>query len=197
MIEVEVKAPVRDPRRIVRALMDLGAKKRGKLVQKDTYYSHPARRLELTDEALRIRVSEGRAVLAYKGPRLDGRSKSREEIEVGIGSAGAAHRVLLRLGFRPVGTVRKRRELYTLRGLRVCLDRVEGLGVFLEVEKRVERKRYPAALETVLALLRKLGLEETERRSYLELILLRGARRTGRSPPIKTRGTLSSPRRTP
>ncbi|MGQ9583762.1 MAG: class IV adenylate cyclase [Thermoplasmatota archaeon] len=189
MIEVEVKAAVADPAALRRALRELGAVRRGELAQVDTYYSHPLRRFELTDEALRIRVSSEGAQLTYKGPRLDRRSKSREEVEVPVGDPAAAGELLRRLGFRPAGVVRKRRTRYSIGELRVCVDRVEGLGLFVEVEKRTGERSYRRALESALGLLSRLGGAKSERSSYLELLLLKRAR--------GVRGSLSSRRRTP
>ncbi|MEM4729321.1 MAG: class IV adenylate cyclase [Thermoplasmata archaeon] len=196
MIEVEAKARVTDVRAILRSLKKMGAKEAEETVQTDTYYSHPSRRFEMSDEALRVRASRKGVSIAYKGPKLDRRSKSREEVELAVSSASTARALLLRLGFKPVGVVRKRRRIFRVRGLKVCLDRVEGLGVFLEVEKKVDERRYASTLEKVLGLLRQLGLDKTERRSYLELILAPRAQENSKVAGISSRGSLSSRRQT-
>ncbi len=188
MIEVEVKAAVEDPGALRRALRAMGAVKRAELAQVDTYYSHPSRRFELTDEALRVRVSGEGAELTYKGPKLDALSKSREEVEVRVNDPGAARELLWALGFRPIGVVRKRRTRYSLGGFIVCVDRVSGLGVFVEVEKRVGERSYEKTLDAALGLLRRIRGARRERRSYLELLLSKRAR--------GVRGSLSSRRRT-
>ena len=52
----------------------------------------------------------------YKGPKLDGLTKTREEIEVRVEDFGMTKDILLRLGFFEVLTVEKRRRYF------VCND---------------------------------------------------------------------------
>jgi adenylate cyclase class 2 len=108
--------------------------------------------------------------MTYKGRKFDRLSKTREEIEVTVGDAAAATRLLERLGFTPVAAVRKLRRMYELGDYTICLDDVAGLGTFVEVEARgvadIEKAR-----DGALALLEQLTLHRTERRSYLELLL--------------------------
>jgi adenylate cyclase class 2 len=173
MLEVEAKAHLDDPQAAVRRLIDMGAREVFYSVQRDTYYRHPGRDFAATDEALRIREEEGRAILTYKGPKVDTETKTREELEVTLVDHKAMGTLLLRLGFEPVAVVEKHRRGFRLGELEVDVDEVKGLGHFLEVESKGE-----GALEEergrVLGLLRELGLERTERRSYLELLLQRG-----------------------
>lgn len=167
MIEVEVKARSRPdtPGRI----LALGAAPAGTEVHQDIYYSSPSRDFRLTDEALRLRIKEGSAFLTYKGPRLDQRTKSREELTVEVDDPQSMEKILEALGFVRAGEVRKRRTKYVLRDLTFALDEVEGLGTFVEVEARAgpdwEEKR-----KRVLELLGCLGLDEPIRSSYLELL---------------------------
>jgi adenylate cyclase class 2 len=70
--------------------------------------------------------------------------------------------------------VEKRRRTFHLRGLEVDLDEVKGLGTFLEVEA-IGCDDLAEGRERVLTLLKELGLTHLERRSYLEMLLSRGA----------------------
>ena len=150
----------------------MGAREVNTTVQRDTYYRHPGRDFAKTDEALRIREEEGRTTLAYKGPKLDPATKSREELQVPLVGPGEMGALLLRLGFEPVAVVEKRRRTFHLRGLEVDLDEVKGLGTFLEVEA-IGCEDLAEGRERVLGLLRELGLSRLERSSYLELLLRR------------------------
>jgi adenylate cyclase class 2 len=168
-IEIEVKAYAEDLAAIETHLQRLGAVFIGAVHQTDRYFNHPGRDFALTDEALRIRIADGRAFMTYKGRKFDRLSKTREEIEVAVGDAAAATRLLERLGFTPVAAVMKHRRLYELGEFTICLDDVAGLGTFVEVEARgadIEKAR-----DGALALLEQLKLHRTERRSYLELLL--------------------------
>ncbi|WP_254544370.1 class IV adenylate cyclase [Halomarina pelagica] len=174
MYEVEVKLPA-DHERVRRRLDELGAAHEATVEQRDTYYDAPHRSFSETDEALRIRRvrrdGETDARVTYKGPLVDDASKTREEVETGVEDVDAMARVLDRLGFDPVATVEKRREVYALDGYTVVLDAVEGLGEFVEVER--ESAEIDAAREGAFDLCRDLDLDPDDqiRASYLELLL--------------------------
>ena len=170
MLEAEVKARVEDLDRVEKRLSGLGAKYLDEESQVDLYFNHPSRDFSITDEALRLRRAGKRLFLTYKGPKLDSLTKTRREHEVGIEDFEGAREILLSLGFVPVAEVRKNRRLYSCRGFIVSLDSVEGLGSYVEVEGRAEECKTP---ERLLGFLQELGIspEESERRSYLELLL--------------------------
>ena len=171
MIEVEVKSHVDDLGALERRLKAMGARRVSEEEERDTYFGHPCRDFANTDEALRVRIAGGRIILTYKGPKLDKKSKSREEIIVELGGAQEAFLMLTRLGFRKAADVVKRRRVYKLGRCEVCLDRVRGIGAFVEIEAQVPKKGYERARTEVLALMEKLGGRRLERRSYLELLL--------------------------
>ncbi|MDZ7850557.1 MAG: CYTH domain-containing protein [Halodesulfurarchaeum sp.] len=81
-------------------------------------------------------------------------------------------RVLAVLGFEPAATVEKTRTRYDLDGVTVVLDRVEGLGEFVEVETTATDETVEQAQKTVANVLEGLGLDpETQiSTSYLELL---------------------------
>lgn len=169
-VEVEVKARVDDLGRIRQSLEDRGAQRLGSARQADTYFDHPERSFADTDEALRVREIDGDATLTYKGPKLDETTKTREEIDLGVADREDARSILEALDFTPSGTVVKERESYQLGALTVTLDRVEGLGGFVEIEQVVQDD-VDEARQAILDLADELGLEDRERRSYLELLI--------------------------
>jgi adenylate cyclase class 2 len=143
-VEAEVKARVEDPDALEQRLVQLGAEARGSVEQVDRYLDHPCRSFADTDEALRVRVDDDGAVATYKRPKLDEATKSRREVEVGVEDPEAALAMFERLGFEPQPPVRKRRRTFAWEGATVVVDRVEGLGAFVELERR-------SYLELVLA----------------------------------------------
>lgn len=176
MLEVELKFPLKDAVDFAARLATLGAELGPTVEQSDAYFNHPSRDFAQTDEALRIRSVDGLDRVTYKGPKLGGPARSREEIELPLakGTADDWSAVLTKLGFRPVATVKKERTVYRLdRGRRyeLSIDRVEGVGVYAEVETLAEASEGPAAADAVTALAAELGLESPEPRSYLELLL--------------------------
>jgi adenylate cyclase class 2 len=124
--------------------------------------------------------------VTYKGPRRDGPTKTREEIELPLGE-GAENfeqwrKLFENLGFRPVAVVRKVRRSFHLtvqgRPIEVALDEAEGIGAFAEVEAIArDDSDLPAAQAAVLELAQSLGLSEVEPRSYLRMALERSENR--------------------
>ncbi len=166
MIEVEVKVRVGDPGGFMKNLEKAGAEFLKEESQRDVYLKHPCRDFHQSDEALRIREAEGRFLLTYKGPKVGGVGKSREEVETEVGEGIAE--VLRKVGFEVADVVEKVRRVYRLGKVTVCLDRVEGLGWFAEAEVRAGE---PSQEEELLRLLRSMGGGESVRLSYLELLM--------------------------
>ncbi|HWG90542.1 MAG TPA: class IV adenylate cyclase [Candidatus Thermoplasmatota archaeon] len=176
MIEFEVKAPVEDPQlpdRLARRGLFVGTHD-----QRDTYYRHPGRDFGTTDEALRLRRVDDRAELTYKGPKLDAHTKARREITTQVPDPEAMDEILQALGFEPVASVRKHRRSFQVDRFEVDLDEVEGLGMFVEVEVMVpDEREFDSLRSQIFQLLADLGAGTPERRSYLELLLLKEGRR--------------------
>jgi len=167
MIEVEVKARAReDTAEKIRAL---GAILVGVENHHDLYFNSRQRDFRKTDEALRIRIKEEGPRLTYKGPKLDGETKSRKELTVKIDDPVQMRGILESLGFVLSAEVEKRRTKYSYGDVTIALDEVGGLGSFLEVEAQGDED-WTAQKELVLSLLRQLGLNESIRSSYLELL---------------------------
>ncbi len=172
MIEVEIKARV-DSGALRLSLAREGAVLEKAVEQTDLYFNAPDRDFGRTDEALRLRLEEGRVFLAYKGKKIDAMSKTRKEVEVEVSDFGRMEDILLSLGFTRSLRVHKIREIYHLGDTVVCLDRVDGLGEFVEMEtlvadtEGVEKRR-----DWLIAEMRRLGVEgELIRESYLEMLL--------------------------
>lgn len=177
--EVELKFPLRDGAAVVERLTALGGAVQPAVLQVDRYFAHPLRDFALTDEALRLRSVGEANILTYKGPLLDDATKTRQELEVSVapGSDGAQSlwAILRALGFEDVRTVVKRRQSYRLRwegrDFSVALDQVEELGEFLEIETLAAAEDWPRARDAALRLAAELHVQDSIRRSYLELLL--------------------------
>jgi adenylate cyclase class 2 len=167
MIEVEVKARALPDTR--QKILSMGAVPAGIENHHDIYFSSPLRSFQESDEALRIRIKEEGARLTYKGPKLDLKTKSRREVTVEIDDPVGMEEILASLNFSPTAVVRKRRTKYKLGPVTFALDEVEGLGSFLEVEMSGEAE-WQEQQSRVLEVLEQLGLKESIRKSYLELL---------------------------
>jgi adenylate cyclase class 2 len=170
MLEIEIKMPSPDNGRVERLLLSKGAEMLGEHDQVDEYFNHPSRDFALTDEALRLR-QDSKGKITYKGPKLDRETKTREEIEMEVDDLDKMAQILLKLGFRRVAKVAKKRREFLLEGVTVCLDSVEGLGEFVELELQgTDAEKGRSRIEKLRD---ELGLAGSERRSYLEMLLSR------------------------
>lgn len=134
MIEVELKIPIKDLKKYEKRLLELNADFLGEEEQTDLYFQHPCKNFVETDEALRIRLVNGRAYLTYKGPRLSSEMKVRNEVEVEVLNAEKMQDILNYLDFKMIAVIKKVRRIYKVGNFKVSLDRVTKLGSFIEVE---------------------------------------------------------------
>jgi adenylate cyclase, class 2 len=176
--EVEMKFPAGDPAALESRLAQFGAEISSPQVEVDVYFAHPGRDFAKTDEAFRIRRKGTSNFITYKGPKIAAATKTRREIDLpltpGEASAQAWTELVEALGFTPAGEVRKSRRKAHVdwhgRRVEISLDEVASLGVYVELELVTDADGLDAARQCVVSLAETLGLEGSERRSYLELL---------------------------
>lgn len=178
-LEIEMKFSGADFAVLEKKLRDLGAWDQPVRLEIDQYFSAPHRDFAATDEALRLRRIATASFVTYKGPKIDSHTKTRAEVEVPLGHGDQAAQdftlLLGYLGFKPVAVVRKHRRIFSLDRddlpLEVCLDEVEEVGRFVELEICAPPSQLDAARSVITNLAKELRLTAAERRSYLELLL--------------------------
>lgn len=179
-IEVEVKIPVSGFEDVRERLLQQGFVTGMVHEETDTYFNSDDYDLKAQDKALRIRrivdLENGKkwAQINCKGPKLDGISLSRMEIETSVEDPDAIESILGQLGFHPVRCIVRKTRYYFSRGnITASIDQVEGLGDFLELEivEREEGKREGCLLD-IQNVMTQLGfnMENTVRTSYLSLL---------------------------
>jgi len=166
--EIEVKARCFNPDKIKKKILLDGGKFLYKQTEEDLYFNHPLRDFKKTDEAFRIRRIADKNILTYKGPKLSSPVKSRIETEVQVDNFEKMKSILLSLGFVESGAVLKNREYLQFRDAHVCVDEVEGLGTFVEVE--ILSNNTDVAEKKILEYANFLNLKKFEKKSYLEMI---------------------------
>ena len=173
MLEVEAKVRLDDPEALRRRLVDLGAVAQEVQEQRDAFFRHPQRDLAAGDEALRLRQVGSRFELTYKGPRHAG-SGAKARIEQTVAMAQDPTALLESLGFQVAVRLAKRREPFHWGRLTACIDWLDGLGVFLEVEAMGPDAE--TARHEVAAALQRLGLGDQPlvQEAYIELAVRAG-----------------------
>jgi adenylate cyclase class 2 len=162
-LEIEAKMRLDDPAALRRRLAEGGAVCAGTRTLRDHYFDTPDHRLRDGDRGLRVRLADG-AVLTYKGPRLEGPFKSRQELETRVADGEVLMQLLQQLGLVQVFLYEKRREQWRLDACAVSLDELPQLGCFVEIEGPSE--------QAIAQALRRLGLEGVSlvHESYLHLV---------------------------
>ncbi len=186
IIEVEIKIPLTSEGRsaIEESIVRIGGISKGVEYQSDRYYNHPCRDFATTDEAVRLRElvvrspDSDRSVrylqMTYKGPKIDPLSKTRDEVTMEVSDLEAADTILRALSFRFVREVRKKRSTYQIGDISVCVDDVDGLGSFVELEcVTSSRAGVTDTRERLFSLASQLGLDtrRATRESYLSLLM--------------------------
>jgi adenylate cyclase class 2 len=179
MLEIEQKFARADYDAIEKRLAQWQAHRGEEHTEVDHYFNAPDRDFARTDEAFRLRRIDNANFLTYKGPKHAGPVKIRTELEIALRDGDEAAeqfvQLLTHLGYRAVAVVRKHRRTFHLKrggfDLIVCLDEVEQLGRFAEVEIVAAEEKVEEARTVLADTAAALGLSNPERRSYLELVL--------------------------
>ncbi len=102
---------------------------------------------------------------------------SRMELETEVQDADVMESILTHLEFFPVVKVIKTRKYLRRDTITACLDQVDGLGDFLELEvvagKENEREENLNKMEELLAVL-EYKMSDTVRTSYLGMLQAKG-----------------------
>ena len=172
MLEIELKVRVDSLDPIRQNLNCRHAEFQGKQHEHDIYYNAPHRDFGSTDEALRVRYTDGPALVTYKGKKLrEYGLKAREELNTSVESGEVFEQILDRLGFTKTAEVNKWRENYRLGNASFALDLVDGLGTFVEIEIMTENNGADATGQ-IHKLAKEMGITgEPILASYLELLL--------------------------
>lgn len=174
-IEIEAKMKLDDPAALSARLSTQGAERGPSVFEVNTYYDTADGSMKATDQGLRIRVAtthgpadrepQRSVIITHKGPREHGQLKSRTETEMRATDGDDAAALLRSLGFVPVLTFEKRREVWRVAGCEVDIDHLPLLGDYVEIEGPGD--------EQVLAVRTQLGLDEAPivRGSYIGLLM--------------------------
>ncbi|WEL19509.1 Adenylate cyclase, class 2 (thermophilic) [Candidatus Nanohalococcus occultus] len=143
--------------------------KKASLRQKDSYYSPPGKDFsEDMVHYLRVRESAENSFDLH----IARSSEQTEEYETGIEDPEELHLILEKLGFEKYVEVVKHREVYDVDGFKVTLDRIEGLGYFIEIETTEE----DPDVDKIAGIAEILGLNEESKvvgKGYPDMVIER------------------------
>jgi len=164
--EVKIKVECSSVENLVRVLEENGAKQVRVQDEVDIYYQHPCRNFLETDEAVRLRIVDGKTEsITYKGPRIQESNgvKKRKEVILAI-KTGNPDEFLRSLGFKPVVKVEKTRTYIEYQEHLITIDKVKHLGCFIEIEGENP--------DSIMEILQRFGLQgDIVEETYAEMIL--------------------------
>ena len=111
---------------------------------------------------LRIRIQNGeKVIMTAKKSKADTGNASlvKREHEVTVNSAEEARGILEMMGLKEMVRTVKRRQTTEYKGFEICIDEVEGLGSFIELEKISEKEEAEAIQKEMLEFLQTLGVQ--------------------------------------
>ncbi|HEY4493562.1 MAG TPA: class IV adenylate cyclase [Candidatus Paceibacterota bacterium] len=164
MREIEVKMRVADMGALEQALTARGCVLGESMKQEDVIYGEPENNIyektKLGHVAIRIRNQDGKFELTAK-KNLSG-ELDNIEYELEIMDRDQMHAILVAIGWVPIVEVKKTRRKAKLGEYEVCLDEVEELGNFAELEKLTSDNADPVSIqEQLLQEMESLGVSRS------------------------------------
>lgn len=180
-MEIEVKAKLVDKERVMKQLNDLGCVFGAAVTQDDTVYVRETGSLEVflsNDVFLRIRIqNDSKVILTAKKPM----NKTTEQLvkyehEVVVDSAQEAQGILELMGYHKAVRVKKIRQKAIYEQYEICIDEIEGLGAFIELERMASQEEAKNIQQQMSAFLETLGVrpEDQVKKGYDILVLEKG-----------------------
>ena len=165
---VEIKAHLADLEKAKSLLDGLGARDCGILVQHDTFFQCKTGRLKL-----RIHADGKGELICYERPDAVEATISRYAISETDKPADLLEVLTASIGI--TGEVRKTRLLYIIGQTRVHLDRVDGLGEFMEIEVVLDPSQTEEQGQEIAAeIIHKLGISDADLISCAYIDMLQG-----------------------
>jgi adenylate cyclase class 2 len=150
--EIEVKCRVDDLEALLAALKARGIELSDPVHQDDQAYAPDG--WQFTESKLgvsfvRLRTMDGRHYFALKQPGEN--AQACLEYETEVADRAAMHGAILRMGYHPTVRVAKTRRTAMLEQCSLCVDDVEAVGTFLELERIVPDDIPAEAIQAELA----------------------------------------------
>ncbi len=134
MREIEVKAKIRDKKKLFEKAAVLGIAFREPIVQDDITYETAMPKDDPSWNIFRIRRQNDATILTMKY-KASSNSRDNYERESKIEDANEIAHMLERLGYAHGVPIKKTRQIAKYNQLEICIDEVDGLGIFIEVEQ--------------------------------------------------------------
>lgn len=161
--EIEVKAKINNIDEIISKLKSMGCSFSEPVVQNDFVFNQKG--VDIKDHShgspvLRIRKQGDRTIFTLKKNRANELDCLEKEIDVSDGNI--LKDIIELLGFELTVNIRKTRRKSNYQDYEICLDEVDGLGSFIEVEK-ISSEDGKKVQDELFSFLKELGVKEGDR----------------------------------
>lgn len=171
-MEIEIRAKIKNIKNIEQCIVGLGAKLVKQKRQIDKYFGEINLFKKLGYSFLmRVRNEGDKKFLTYKGAKLK-KDGVWEEYEFKIDNEITAEAMLKAMGLEKIIEVKKNRIEYKLNDLTICLDNIEGLGHFIEIESQDDNDINKDKLKNFID---KLDIKENQiiHKGYVTMLLIK------------------------
>ncbi len=164
MVEIEVKIRIKDIDDVIGKVLEHGARlEKDRYFETNTLYDFPSQSLYKMKQALRLRKTNKKTFLTFKGtPQRSRKFKVRDEYETEVRNDKQLKKILKSIGLVPSFHYEKYRRIFRYKNLKICLDEIK-IGNFLELE---------GPRGDIVKLTRTLGFSKKEfiNKDYVELL---------------------------
>lgn len=162
MREIELKFRVKDLENLIDKLKSLGCEIGEVISQNDTIYVTDLNNVESTEGSIWLRVRKENEKTELNFKKQSARIQESQEIEFGVDSYEKANQFLEVLGYQKWVVVNKKRRYSKYLEYNLCIDVVERLGSFLEIELLVEENDTKDYIPELLEVAKKFQLFEND-----------------------------------
>ena len=173
-MEIEIKAKVDDVEEIKKKLINLGCSFK-ELRQMDRYFLKKGRREQFKQRlpgeySLRIRNNDKKDFF-FTCKELTDKDGVWPENETRITNPEETEQIILKTGHEYLLTLNKKRFVSKLSEFEVCIDDIEHLGTFIEVE--VISDDVDSGQQKILSFFKELGIDESKitHKGYVDMTL--------------------------
>ena len=171
-MEIEIRAKIKNIKNIERCIIELGAKLVKQKKQIDKYFGEINLFKKLGYSFLmRIRNEGDKKFLTYKGAEAK-KDGIWEEYEFNIDNEIMAEAMLKAMGLEKIIEVNKNRIEYKIDNLTICLDTIENIGCFVEIESQDDNDIGKDKLKKFMD---KLNIKENQvtHKGYVTMLLIK------------------------
>lgn len=167
MREIEVKARLGNRIGFLLAAKRYGIFFGEPVQQDDTIFAHLDDKLAESDsmvkDVVRLRKTAGKVLLTLKY-RASDQSRDNHELETEVSSYQEMTKIFERMGWHEDIRINKHRQTAAFKGFELCVDALEGVGDFVEIEKLAKEEADAVSIQAEMwKILTSLGVAEEDR----------------------------------